>query len=759
MRRFAKFTGGKLSGGRLYTHIKKGISHRRVVRGRCQHKLQRWMSKTSSFCLHRKYSTRESTKGFHNPDPLGILSIIPQIEQLTGRNLDRPRLVSIGDQSGGKSSLLESLIGFDLFPKGSGMVSKRPLNIVLEHNPSGFWIEFDDGQKIYNIDEARKRIEDENKAAGSAIIDDPIFVKICSRDVSPLSVVDLPGFINNVKKGQNPELPEMINRVNQPYLEDPGSIPLIVQSATEDPQNSKALRKVQKHQSMDRALGVVTKIDKMKVFDSVIETLQNTNYPLHYGWFGCVLRGPKDIEAGTTLKEMHQKEREFFKSHKLDTVPGIRLGVRTIQHQLTQISLQNVVPQLPTIIDQLDQIIKQEEHDVSFLTQLASEPDLETVSADLEIIVKNLHPESESRSRFEDRARRKLHKEIANKINSVIDSTKFTKWFEPEVERELDPLMGENMDVVNPAIDMHIPKVADSVLSRTHDNIQDFVNHNFIDRLRRMFGIFGDSCPDKVTNQIIQKVKLQSMEGSLLIGYFNLLCPDMNSMGIEWRKDQRKFIDTLIDPTSPNNLQTISFSLIMNELRSFINNIDIQSKDKTKTDLARKFGNYLFNKIGSKIYKDGLESSLYHLINTEKRTDLNVQELGMSLVKVTGHPSTFPRKLTKEFPFVKFNHPGRTMNIPIYGPEYTKAYTDMEKRVIPDLLFRSIGENLMEPLMYEAINHALKTFKGDKLTLEAEKQGRKLLELREYRKKLAKANDEYFKPSYTYKPPYSLLNK
>uniref|UniRef100_A0A994J691 dynamin GTPase n=1 Tax=Homo sapiens TaxID=9606 RepID=A0A994J691_HUMAN len=44
-----------------------------------------------------------------------------------------PQIVVVGTQSSGKSSVLESLVGRDLLPRGTGIVTRRPLILQLVH--------------------------------------------------------------------------------------------------------------------------------------------------------------------------------------------------------------------------------------------------------------------------------------------------------------------------------------------------------------------------------------------------------------------------------------------------------------------------------------------------------------------------------------------------------------------------------------------------------------------------------------------------
>ncbi|GLE05246.1 hypothetical protein PINS_up014246 [Pythium insidiosum] len=53
--------------------------------------------------------------------------------------LNLPQIVVIGSQSSGKSSVLENIVGRDFLPRGSGIVTRRPLILQLYNvsSPSG----------------------------------------------------------------------------------------------------------------------------------------------------------------------------------------------------------------------------------------------------------------------------------------------------------------------------------------------------------------------------------------------------------------------------------------------------------------------------------------------------------------------------------------------------------------------------------------------------------------------------------------------
>ena len=115
-------------------------------------------------------------------------------------SLQLPQIAVIGAQSTGKSSVLESIIGKDLLPRGTGIVTRRPIVLQLNNTPSGTeeYIEFGHkkGEKFTQWDHARKELEDEmNRVAGmnKGISSNPVIVSMFSPNVVNLNIVDLPG--------------------------------------------------------------------------------------------------------------------------------------------------------------------------------------------------------------------------------------------------------------------------------------------------------------------------------------------------------------------------------------------------------------------------------------------------------------------------------------------------------------------------------------------------------------------------------------
>lgn len=89
-------------------------------------------------------------------------------------NLDLPQIAVVGSQSAGKSSVLENFVGRDFLPRGSGIVTRRPLVLQLINSPTGtsslilltcrLYLEYAEflhlkNKKFTNFDDVRKEIE------------------------------------------------------------------------------------------------------------------------------------------------------------------------------------------------------------------------------------------------------------------------------------------------------------------------------------------------------------------------------------------------------------------------------------------------------------------------------------------------------------------------------------------------------------------------------------------------------------------------
>jgi dynamin 1-like protein len=106
----------------------------------------------------------------------------------------------LGGQSAGKSSVLESIVGIDFLPRGDGVVTRRPLELRLNHVPDQTvqWAKFDEvpGKKFTDFAEVKSTIDfltDKICGKSKNIVDKPIVLTVYSNTCPDLTMIDLPG--------------------------------------------------------------------------------------------------------------------------------------------------------------------------------------------------------------------------------------------------------------------------------------------------------------------------------------------------------------------------------------------------------------------------------------------------------------------------------------------------------------------------------------------------------------------------------------
>ena len=205
------------------------------------------------------------------------------------KGIDLPQIVVVGSQSAGKSSVLESIVGRDFLPRGSGMVTKRPLILQLVNLPpteTKEWGEFahKPGKLYFDFDEIKKEIEaDTERMCGTKKTISPIAIRltIYSPHVLDLTLVDLPGLTKISVGTQEKDISVQINKMVKKYIENPIAIILAVTAANVDLANSDALSMAKEVDPKgERTVGIITKIDIMDRGTDCMDVLTGKVYPL-----------------------------------------------------------------------------------------------------------------------------------------------------------------------------------------------------------------------------------------------------------------------------------------------------------------------------------------------------------------------------------------------------------------------------------------------------------------------------------------------
>ncbi|EGV62429.1 vacuolar protein sorting-associated protein 1 [Yamadazyma tenuis] len=318
--------------------------------------------------------------------------------------VDLPQITVVGSQSSGKSSVLENIVGRDFLPRGTGIVTRRPLVLQLinrrankpaqedlisinkttesggqSENNADEWGEFLHlpGKKFFNFEEIRNEIVRETDAKTGknlGISPIPINLRIYSPHVLTLTLVDLPG-LTKVPVGDQPkDIERQIREMIMKFISKPNAIVLSVNAANTDLANSDGLKLAREVDPEGaRTIGVLTKVDLMDEGTDVIDILAGRVIPLRFGYVPVINRGQKDIESKKTIREALKDESSFFENHPSYKAKAHYCGTPYLAKKLNGILLHHIKGTLPDIKMRIENSLKKYENELSLLGPEMSE--------------------------------------------------------------------------------------------------------------------------------------------------------------------------------------------------------------------------------------------------------------------------------------------------------------------------------------------------------------------------------------------------
>ena len=307
-----------------------------------------------------------------------LINLIDQLRDCgVNEYIKLPRICSLGTQSSGKSSVLESIVGLDFLPRGDGVVTRRPLELRLCHINNGEpWAVFEErkGIKFKDFVKVRETIEaltDEVCGKDKNILDKPIVLNVYSQTCPDLTLVDLPGVTRVPIEGQPHNIEEITKNMAIRYIEDPLTIILCVIAANSDIATSDGLKLAKEIDTTgSRTLGVLTKLDIMDAGTDAKKALMNEEIPLKLGYVGVKNRSKLDLNNKISMAETARKEKEFFKTHPVyKNLPAGHLGTSVLINKLTKIYFKIIRENLPRIVKAINERVKTAEEELQGLGQ------------------------------------------------------------------------------------------------------------------------------------------------------------------------------------------------------------------------------------------------------------------------------------------------------------------------------------------------------------------------------------------------------
>ncbi|KAJ4369012.1 hypothetical protein N0V83_006094 [Neocucurbitaria cava] len=301
--------------------------------------------------------------------------------------IELPQLVVCGDQSSGKSSVLEAITEIP-FPRNEGLCTRFATEIILRRDhastivmkiiPSkdaspqekkkleGFQSSIVDFKQLPDV------IEDATAIMGLGKAGQPNYknfsrhvlsMTITGPERPMLTLVDLPGLIHFAR--ENPADKDLVFDLVREYMANPRTIILAVITGKNDLNNQVVLdeyKKVDPHGR--RTLGIITKPDTIsqREIPSWIELAQNKVTFLEREWH--VLRNCAPDEGRTSFRTRNKVEKEFFEQGLWATLPKEHVGVKELRKRLSGLLFCQIKKELPGVHDEIAEKLRATEDEI-----------------------------------------------------------------------------------------------------------------------------------------------------------------------------------------------------------------------------------------------------------------------------------------------------------------------------------------------------------------------------------------------------------
>jgi GTP-binding protein EngB required for normal cell division len=306
-----------------------------------------------------------------------LLDIIDHLRsQGVGHYIDLPEIIVCGDQSAGKSSVLEAISRMP-FPTKDGLCTRFATELVLRRGSEAkpkisitpglerfgeekerleTWTpekEIDKDGLGAMIEEARHAMAKSSGSGSVEFYNDILRIELTGPRQPHLTMVDLPGLFRRGNKDQSDDDVEVVRDMVKRYMKCPRSIILAVVSAKYDYVLQEVTSLAKRFDSEGlRTMGLITKPDTLdNGSDSesyFVRLAQNHEEELRLGWH--VLRNRNFEERNDSSAERDAKEKEFFSEPVWASIASSHCGVEALQDRLSKLLRDQILEQLPSLI-------------------------------------------------------------------------------------------------------------------------------------------------------------------------------------------------------------------------------------------------------------------------------------------------------------------------------------------------------------------------------------------------------------------------
>ncbi|KAF9114708.1 hypothetical protein BGX27_010100 [Mortierella sp. AM989] len=316
----------------------------------------------------------------------GIFDKINKIRSYGLSNiLTIPQIAILGDQSSGKSSVLEAITKLS-FPRDNETCTSFATQVSMRRSEKVEMSARIDDEPAFNERYHAQETEWDihtiiTDAKGIlcssvAISEKVLEITISGPTLTPLTIIDLPGYINTTVDGQDKSIIGIIRDINTRYMKDSRTIILAVVPANVDLNNSTALGEAEHYDpSNERTIPIVTKPDTVEedLLPGLVNTLLNRRKKMSLGYL--VMKNSPFKEINIPWEQARLSEEKYFKSKELwKQVPDSRKGRVSVKNFLGDLLYTHIKKELPLLKKEIRDLITQVDNEIIKMGPPVSDP-------------------------------------------------------------------------------------------------------------------------------------------------------------------------------------------------------------------------------------------------------------------------------------------------------------------------------------------------------------------------------------------------
>ncbi|PLW39484.1 hypothetical protein PCANC_16800 [Puccinia coronata f. sp. avenae] len=287
-----------------------------------------------------------------------------------------PQIAVVGDQSSGKSSLLEYISGIT-FPKDAGMCTCFATEVSMRPAPEFSAKVFINNQRDSRLREPKAAHEVSGviqeakdlfvEAHGKKYIyDDTLTVELYGPGLPILTLVDLPGYIHTHSIGQPESLVEEIENLVEGYLHSPRTVIMAVIPVNRDFETNVAIKHIRRFDPEGkRTLCVLTKPDQVDsgTERNVIDILSGKKMYIERGYHIVKNKNYEECQVGESRETTAKKESQFFSKSPWSSVNITEKGIASLVGRLSETLSAHVAKEFSGLRKEItrkrDELVKQ----------------------------------------------------------------------------------------------------------------------------------------------------------------------------------------------------------------------------------------------------------------------------------------------------------------------------------------------------------------------------------------------------------------